>query len=227
MDPFTGEPADEVALLRRARAFSGRRLGDIAAMLGVAVPRDTTSGKGWAGQLVERALGATAGSRPEADFAALGVELKTIPVDAAGRPRESTFVTTLELGLPDERRFLTSRLRKKLARVLWVPVEAAPAAPLPERRLGWAHLWSPSDAEEAVLREDFELLVELCESGLGHRATAHVGKALQLRPKGANSRALGWTVDADGEPIRAAPRAFYLRASFTRQLLAGAWLAPG
>jgi len=195
--------------------------------MGLPSPRDTTSGKGWAGQLVERALGATAGSRPEADFASLGIELKTIPVDASGRPRESTFVTTLELGEPHERHFATSRLRAKLARVLWVPVEADKDVPLPERRVGWAHLWSPSQAEEAVLREDFELLLELCESGLGHRATAHVGQALQLRPKGANARALSWSVDADGEPVRAAPRAFYLRASFTRQVLAGAWIAPG
>ncbi len=35
--------------------------------------------------LLELWLGASAGSKPEQDFAALGVELKTIPVDAAGQ----------------------------------------------------------------------------------------------------------------------------------------------
>ena len=42
-------------------------------------------------------LGASAGSKPEQDFAALGVELKTIPVDSLGRPLETTFVCVAPL----------------------------------------------------------------------------------------------------------------------------------
>jgi DNA mismatch repair protein MutH len=38
--------------------------------------------KGWIGILLELWLGASAGSKPEQDFAALGVELKTIPIDS-------------------------------------------------------------------------------------------------------------------------------------------------
>jgi DNA mismatch repair endonuclease MutH len=44
--------------------------------------RDLKRDKGWIGILLELWLGASAGSKPEQDFAALGVELKTIPVTA-------------------------------------------------------------------------------------------------------------------------------------------------
>lgn len=47
--------------------------------------------------LLELYLGAMAGSKPEQDFPELGIELKTIPVDAAGKPLETTFVCVAPL----------------------------------------------------------------------------------------------------------------------------------
>lgn len=68
------------------------------------------------------------GSKPEQDFAALGVELKTIPVDSLGRPLETTFVCVAPLtgnsGVTRE----TSHVRHKLKRVLWIPLLKASAA---------------------------------------------------------------------------------------------------
>lgn len=212
-------PATQELLLQRARALTGVTLGALAERLGVALPLQPRRAKGFVGQLVEQALGASAGSQGVADFAHLGIELKTIPVDGKGRPRESTFVTTLEVRGAAARAFESSRLRAKLACVLFVPVQTEPHLALPQRRLGTPVLWRPSPAEEALLREDFEALLELHLEGLGHRATAHHGTLLQLRPKGANARALQWSEDPDGVPVRVAPRAFYLRARFTGTLL--------
>lgn len=226
MLPRVAEPESAEELLARARALAGRTLGELSQALQVPRPLQPSRAKGWVGQLVERALGAYAGSRAEADFTRLGIELKTLPVDGQGRPRESTFVTTLDLSHPEERAWPSSRLRHKLARILWVPVEAGPALELGARRVGWPVLWSPSPADEAVLREDYESLLELCESGLEHRATAHHGTYLQLRPKGANARALRWSLDGDGAAVRTAPRAFYLRAAFTRRVLEQGWILP-
>ena len=48
--------------------------------------------KGWAGQLIELYLGATAGSKQQQDFPTLGVELKTIPVSPDAKPLETTYV---------------------------------------------------------------------------------------------------------------------------------------
>ncbi len=61
--------------------LAGYSLGELAA-LGIPIPRDLKRDKGWIGILLEIWLGASAGSKPEQDFAALGVELKTIPVDS-------------------------------------------------------------------------------------------------------------------------------------------------
>lgn len=47
-------------------------------MAGIVTPKDLKRDKGWIGVLLEIWLGASAGSKPEQDFAALGVELKTI-----------------------------------------------------------------------------------------------------------------------------------------------------
>ncbi len=81
--------------------------------------RDLKRDKGWTGILLELWLGASAGSKPEQDFAALGVELKTIPIDSRGRPLETTFVCVAPLtgnsGVTE-----SSHVRHKLQRVLWI-----------------------------------------------------------------------------------------------------------
>ena len=209
-------PRDEAELSRRLGRLAGQPLCAIAAAHGVPVPDDLRRSKGWVGTLLERALGATGSSRAEPDFPALGIELKTIPVDPRGRPLESCFVASLDLGAVDLR-WDCSPVRKKLARVAWVAVEAAPRIPLSQRRLGAALFWSPSPAELQTLRGDYEDIVELLAEGL--RVTAHRGTWLQLRPKGRNAAALRWSIDAEGAETRTAPRAFYLRRSFTAALL--------
>ena len=210
-------PADEAELQGRLRRIAGRTLGELAAAAGLEIPTELRRAKGWAGALLERTLGATAGSRAEPDFPGLGVELKTLPVDPRGQPLESTFVASLDLAAPA--RWEASPVREKLARVAWVPVQGARGLPLGERRVGTGLIWSPSPEEEADLRRDYEEIVELIESGFGARVTGHRGEFLQLRPKGARGSSLRWAVDEDGAPARTAPRAFYLRTSFTAALL--------
>ena len=209
-------PRDEAELCRRLGRLAGHSLSAIAAAHGVEVPGDLRRSKGWVGTLLERALGATAASRAQPDFPGLGIELKTIPVDPRGRPLESCFVSSLDLGAVD-RRWEISPVRKKLARVAWVAVEASPQVPLAARRLGAALLWSPSPPELATLRADYEDIVELIDEGF--TVTAHRGTWLQLRPKGRNAAALRWSIDEEGALARTAPRAFYLRRSFTASLL--------
>ena len=80
--------------------------------------------------LLELYLGAMAGSKPEQDFPELGIELKTIPVDAAGKPLETTFVCVAPLTGNSGVTRASSHVRHKLARVLWIPVEG-------ERQIRW------------------------------------------------------------------------------------------
>ncbi len=212
-------PDSETELMRRVHALAGRTLADIAAELEVEVPRDLRRHKGWVGQLLELALGADAESLPEPDFRAIGVELKTLPIDRNGKPRESTYVCTVPLDEGLEPSWEQSWIRRKLSRVLWLPVEAEPAIPLPQRRIGSGLLWSPDEAEESALRHDWEELGEMIRMGELELITARMGSVLQIRPKAANSRVRCHSVGADGEAILTNPRGYYLRPGFTHAIL--------
>jgi len=221
-----GAPASEAELLERARQLSGLSLGELAASHGLEAPLDLRHAKGFTGQLVERVLGATASSRAQPDFEALGIELKTLPVDARGRPCESTFVTTIPLiGIGDVE-WEQSRVRRKLARVLWMPVEGERSIPVPRRRLGEPLIWSPDAEEEAALRFDWEELAGIIGLGDVERVTGRLGRYLQIRPKAANSRARRRGHDEDGASFDTLPRGFYLRATFTARILEKHYVLP-
>jgi len=213
-------PEDESQLLAQAQSLAGYTLSELAALANIPIPADLRRDKGWTGVLLERWLGATAGSKPEQDFAALGVELKTIPVDRYGRPLETTFVCVAPLTGNSGVMWETSHVRHKLKRVLWMPVEGERSLPLGERRVGSPLLWSPSIEEEEQLRRDWEELMDLIVLGQVERITARHGEVLQLRPKAANSKALTEAIGIHGEPILTLPRGFYLKKNFTAALLA-------
>ena len=213
------EPKHEAELLERAQALAGLRLDELAPRHGVAVPPDLRRAKGFVGQLVERALGAKQSSRPGPDFDALGIELKTLPVDARGQPVESTFVCTIPLLAVGDLEWERSPVRAKLARVLFVPVEGERAKPVGERRLGAPLLWSPSVTDEADLRFDWDELAGRIGRGDIESITGHLGRFLQVRPKAADSHAERRAVDGDGISFSTNPRGFYLRATFTARIV--------
>ena len=190
------------------------------------MPTDLKRHKGWVGALIERQLGASAGSRSEPDFPQLGVELKTLPVDARGKPKESTFVCTIELNRIAEIEWHESRVSLKLARVLWVPVEAEPGIPIAQRRIGEPLLWTRTAEDERLLRFDWEELAGLIACGQAESVTAHLGRFLQVRPKAANSRVRRRVVDGEGSAYSANPRGFYLRTQFTERLLKQHYALP-
>ncbi len=204
----------------RAEALAGRTVGEVARALDLPLPAVPARAKGYIGQLVELALGADADAGERPDFAALAVELKTIPIGKAGRPKESTFVCSVSMSSADQQRWPTSRLRRRLAHVLWMPVEAAEVAPLPERRFGRPLLWTPSPEDEAQLAADWEHLMGAVAAGRGGSISAREGVLLQLRPKARDGKVRTLGATADGVE-RTLPLGFYLRASFTARLLGG------
>lgn len=212
-------PQDEAELLARVAALAGLRLRELAARFNAPVPPDLRRAKGFVGGLVERALGATAGSRALPDFPELGIELKTLPVDRSGAPVESTFVCTIPLTEIGQVEWADSRVRRKLAKVLWVPVEGERQIAVGERRIGQALLYRLTEEDEGVLRADWEELAGYIGRGHVEALTGHLGQFLQIRPKAAHSRARRVGLDADGAPFAALPKGFYLRPSFTRALL--------
>jgi DNA mismatch repair protein MutH len=183
------------------------------------LPADQRRSKGLVGGLIERALGAHAGSRSGPDFEALGIELKTVPLAPDGRPRESTYVCSLPLLRADEVEWDDCPVRRKLARVLWIPVESARHLALGSRRIGTPVLWSPDETEEARLRSDWDEIIGRIGTGRIEELTAHVGDVLQVRPKAATSRVQRRGQDSEGAWVLTVPRGFYLRAKFTGEVL--------
>jgi DNA mismatch repair protein MutH len=205
------------ALLGRARGLAGFTLGELAAAHGLSLPAEPVRSKGFVGRLLERALGASPTSVAPTDFP--DCELKTLPVDALGRPRESTFVCHVQLAQLAEIGWNDSRVRAKLRCVLFVPIETGRALAQPSRRVGQAFLWEMNPAQEALLRDDYALLASRVARGELERIDARWGQVLQLRPKAAHARVRVRAHDLDGAPLRVLPRAFYLRAQFTGALL--------
>lgn len=212
-------PTDVDDLMYRVQQLAGLTLGELANNLALVLPKDLTRDKGVVGQMLEQALGATSGSKAEPDFPHLGVELKTLPIDRMGKPLESTYVCVAALTDVSLQRWQESWVCRKLQRVLWVPIWAERQLPLAERVIGTAFLWQPTALQQQLLQQDWEELMELIVlGGIDQIRGAH-GKVLQLRPKAANAKALTSAVGQDGQPIQTLPRGFYLKSSFTADIL--------
>lgn len=212
-------PESEAELIARSRTLAGYTVGELSTQLGLTAPADQRRAKGFVGRLIEQHLGATASSRSTPDFAALSVELKTLPLNARQRPKESTFVCRIAPDRVATVPFAESRVWMKLKRVLWIPVEATATVPLPDRRIGRGFLWSPSPAEVRTLEADWEDLREVIACGDFEHLTGHLGRALQVRPKAAHGRVRQRMRDDRGAPVSQQPRGFYLRTSFTANLV--------
>lgn len=219
MRPPHSPPQHATDLIQRAEAIAGLTLGDLGAMANIVVPENFKRHKGFTGQLLELWLGASAGSKPQQDFPELGIELKTIPIDSAGKVLETTYVcfahTQIKLGTKWE----NSSVRNKLSQVLFIPVLGDRAIPPVDRMIGMPVLWQPNEQENAVLKQDWEELTERISLGQIDTITATMGQALHIRPKAADGSALTDAIGSEGETIQTRPRGFYLRKTFTQNII--------
>lgn len=212
-------PKDEKTLLERAYALSGLTLGEIAQNQGIVVPKDLKREKGWVGLLLEKVLGASAGSKPEPDFPHLGIELKSLPINQQGKPLETTFVCVAPLTGLVGATWHNSHIRNKMSRVLWVPVISERSIPIAKRIIGTPFIWSPSIEEEQLLALDWQELTDMIVLGEVENINAKHGQVLQLRPKAANSQVRTKAINKHGQPFMTLPRGFYLKISFTHMLI--------
>ena len=216
---FSSPPTNLEQLTERMEFMAGLTLGEIAEELQVQVPESLVVEKGWAGQLIEAYLGASAGNLPEPDFQHLGIELKTIPISSEGKPFETTFVCVAPLTQTLGETWRTSSVYKKLRHVLWVPIVSDKEIPIPYRQVATPFLWQMTPEQEAIFESDWNELTELIVMGHHDKISAKHGEILQLRPKAADSSVRSTGFDQQGRPVQAPPKGFYIRTSFTRQLL--------
>lgn len=213
-------PATQADLITRAQTLAGQSLGELAEQLGMTYPQDPRQAKGWVGVLIERYLGAYAGPSAQPDFPHLGIELKTLPLNHQGKPKESTYVCVAELQAEPGLRWKDSLVCQKLSQVLWVGYQAERDIPWQHRCVIDAFLWQPSEEDRAILRQDWEEAMEFISFGRLDEVRSQYGQYLQIRPKAADAQQLTTTVGPSGEAIRTLPRGFYLRTSFTHRLWA-------
>ena len=145
--------------------------------------------------------------------------MKSLPVDRAGTPLESTYVCTVPLTGDTNAEWTNSWPCKKLSRVLWVPILCERSIPIPDRIIGTPFLWSPSDEESSILEKDWTLLRNWILEGQIERITGSMGEALHIRPKAAKASDKAWAMGEDGEWVQVNPRGFYLRSRFTGAIL--------
>jgi len=211
-------PETETELQQRYHSLAGQRIADIAGELHWPVPDNLHSNKGWQGQLLEAALGCDAASKSEPDFTLLDIELKTIPIDSHGKVLESTYVCIVPLSHTPADAWQHSCAYKKLKRVLWIPLMSE-SVDIAERIIGTAILWTPTTQQMAMLQSDWQEFTSMINLGQLQDITSKHGDALQIRPKGADAKALSETINAQGETIQTMPRGYYLRPGFTQNIL--------
>jgi DNA mismatch repair protein MutH len=212
-------PQSETQLLAYCAAIAGFSLSELATMANIETPENLRKNKGWVGQLIEWHLGATAGSKPEQDFKHLGIELKTIPIDSQGKVLETTFVCSTPILHTTHLTWENSNIRNKLHKVLWLPVQGERQVPLAERIVGNGFLWTASQEQEQLMRQDWDELMEKIALGNIEQISARDGQVLQLRPKAANGQIVTDAYGEDGQLIKVRPRGFYLKKSFTQRII--------
>jgi len=211
-------PKNLQELQQRCQQMSGQSLCHLAKEANLNIPADLLHAKGWVGQLLEQYLGASSASKAQPDFPHLGVELKTVPINKLGKPLESTYVCTVQTN-SHSLQWRDSWVYNKLKHVLWVPIISSPELAITDRIISRPFFWQMDAESEEILRIDWEELMEMLQLGYGKHLGANYGTYLHIRPKAANSRVLVDYTDADGHATKIVPKGFYLRTTFTSQLL--------
>jgi len=212
-------PENKEDLMVRANALAGITIQQLANQMNVDVPQSLLHAKGWFGSLLEQSLGANAASAPEPDFIDLGIELKSIPIDDNGRPKESTYICVAQLDPAALSSWESSLVKCKLSTVLWIPFEANKEVPISLRRIGTPVLWQPDDLQESQLKEDWQELSDMIVLGNIDKISSSMGTYLQIRPKGADSKSLVKDKNQSSINNLTLPRGFYLRTSFTHSII--------
>lgn len=212
-------PSNKQELMERAEKLTGITIQQLANKMQVNVPHSLIHAKGWLGNLLENYLGADAATSPEPDFMKLGIELKTIPVDENGKPKESTYVCVAQLDPVALSSWDMSLVKHKLSTVLWIPYEASKEISIPERRIGNPVLWEPDKKQESQLKNDWIELTNMIALGEIDKISSSMGTYLQMRPKAANSKSLTKDKNQSDTGFLTLPRGFYLRPVFTQSIL--------
>ena len=129
-------------MLSRATRLAGLTLEQVSTLLAIELPSNLTHGKGIVGQMIETALGATAGSKSQPNFENLAIELKTVPINQQGKPSETTYVCTVPMLNIAGLTWRNSCVYRELSNsVMDSDPSKMQQIPIPYRKIGMPLLW--------------------------------------------------------------------------------------
>ncbi|MFC6276403.1 DNA mismatch repair protein MutH [Psittacicella hinzii] len=206
-------------LLTYVQALVGKTVEQIADKHQVELIDSLKLNRGWLGNLIEIALGASAGSKPTQDFIDLGLELKTLAINENGKVKSDIFISSLPLNSYMLQDWQLSHVLYKLKRILFIPVENNPEIPLAQRRIGKGFIWSPNAQQLATLEADWKSIMEIITQRDFTALKSNLGSALCVRVKALNTQQSNTFNDIDLHSINLPPLSFYLRRNFVNEIL--------
>jgi DNA mismatch repair protein MutH len=205
-------------LLRIYTEIQGIPFRELAETLGYDIAKDPTSMKSAAGDIAELVAGKKPDALPQADLSEFDIEVKTVPLDLTGKPRENTKITALNYTKLLKEKWETSHVYEKVRVVLFVPIVKEDT----KRPEAWyvrsPFIWMPSRDQLAVIRKDWEKIKKMVRSG--DQLTATVGEYLIANTSGQGKGKDNRTYELpDGRTIDVKTRAFFLRKTFVAEIL--------
>lgn len=156
-------------------------------------------------------------SRP--DFWEVGVELKTTPVikrrDGRLRAKERLSITQINYVTVVEESFESSSLLKKMSSMLVVFYQYLPGISSLDFPIEKVVMWELPDSDYALIKADWETIVDKVRSGLAHELSGSDTLFLEAAPKAANSSVRR---SQPYSSIPAKPRAFALKPTYVNSI---------
>jgi DNA mismatch repair protein MutH len=178
-------PATRLRALTRLRGLVGSDLVDLARRYAIPTHRSGRLNKGWAGQTLERHLGAALNSRQQPDFHDWELKGVSLSLDRSGMPRakETMAITMFSPSHVIATPFAQSHLRQKLQRMLvagWVADGKKPIS----ATLVCAESFNLPPHVEALVKADYDLIRGVLRVYGASAVTGRLGDWIQARPKG-------------------------------------------
>jgi len=153
-------------LLRRLDDLHGMPFARLAPGVGVAWKAGGPArNKGFAGHVVQAALGEPMNSVPRRDLVAFGLEIKTIPLDVHLKVREATKVSSLNYQHLLDSSWRTSHVYQKMRTTLFVPVVKRDTKAWQDWYMCGSFIWLPTEDDDALLEGDYEAVRALVRQG--------------------------------------------------------------
>lgn len=222
------------SILNYAVKLQGKTFEDILVENGLSeadinyLRAQSMSNKGLLGNLIEQAyFGFPSNSRQEADFAEIGVELKSTPYEVTNneiRPGETLSLTQINYRIPQEPDFYKSHVWEKLQKILIVYYqrEKKKAEQIRSKlfySIGYVFMLKPDERDKAIIEADYKLLVGYMFRGEAHFLSRTHGEYLGVAPKSSRREFIEQYYEYQGKHELALKRGFVLKTAYLTHIL--------